>query len=42
MNCLFGGVKLDKNTDLDKYVYSDYGIGFDSYSEFSFPESSIG
>ena len=29
-NCLFGGVKLDKNVYPDKYVYSVYGIGFDS------------
>ena len=29
-NCLFGSVNLTKNTDLDKYKYSGYGIGFDS------------
>ena len=29
-NCLFGAVKLTKNTDIDKYKYSGYGIGFDS------------
>ena len=28
-NCLFGSVKLTKNTDIDKYGYSGYGIGFD-------------
>ena len=28
-NCLFGAVKLTKNTDIDKYGYSNYGIGFD-------------
>ena len=28
--CLFGGVKLAKNVDLDKYSYSGYGIGFDT------------
>ena len=39
---LFGGVKLAKNADLDKYIYSSYGIGFDSRSEFSLPDSSVG
>ena len=34
-DCLFGGVKLAKNVDLDKYVYSGYGIGFNLRSEFS-------
>ena len=29
-DCLFGGVKLRKNADPDKYVYIGYGIGFDS------------
>ena len=33
---LFGSVKLTKNTDLDKYKYIGYGIGFDSPSEFLF------
>ena len=33
-NWLFGSVKLTKKADLDKYVYSGYGIGFDSRSEF--------
>ena len=28
-NCLCGSVKLTKNTDIDKYGYSKYGIGFD-------------
>ena len=28
-NCLFGSVKSTKNTDIDKYGYSGYGIGFD-------------
>ena len=28
-NCLFGSVKLIKNSDIDKYKYSGYGIGFD-------------
>ena len=42
MDCLFGGVKLAKNADLDKYVCSGYGIGFDSRSEFSLPGGSVG
>ena len=36
---LLGGVKLAKNSDPDKYVYSGYGIGFDSHSEFSLSNS---
>ena len=27
--CLFGAVTLTKYVDIDKYRYSDYGIGFD-------------
>ena len=38
-DCLIGGVKLAENTDPDKYVYSGYGIGFDSRSEFSLSEA---
>ena len=34
-NCLFGAVTLTKNTDIDKYGYSGYGIGFDRKSSFS-------
>ena len=41
-NCLFGDVKLTKNADLDKYKSSGYGIGFDSCSEFSFTDGSMG
>ena len=40
--CLFGGVKLAKNADRDKYLYSGYGIGFDSRSENSSLEGSVG
>ena len=39
-NCLFGSVKLTKNTDLDKYKYPGYDIGFDSRSEFLFADGS--
>ena len=35
-NCLFGAVTLTKNTDIDKYKYSGYGIGFDRRSSFHF------
>ena len=41
-NCLFGAVTLAKNTDIDKYKYSCYGIGFDRRSSFSFPSSGFG
>ena len=34
--CLFRAVSLTKNTDIDKYKYSGYGIGFDRHGEFSF------
>ena len=33
-NCLFGGIKLIKNFDIDKYKYSGYGIEFDSGGSF--------
>ena len=41
-DCVFGGVKLDKNADPDKFVCSDYSIGFYWCSEFSLPDGSIG
>ena len=41
-NCLFGGVTLTKNTDIDKYGYSGYGIGFDRRSSFLFPSGGFG
>ena len=41
-NCLFGAVKFTKNSDIDKYKYSDYGIGFDSKGTFSHPSGGIG
>ena len=40
-NGLFGSVNVTTNADLDKYIYSGYGIGFDSRSEFSLPDGSI-
>ena len=39
---LIGGFELARNTDPDKYVYTDYGIESDSSSELSFPDRSIG
>ena len=41
-NCLFGSVKLTKNFDPEKYKYSGYGIRFDTRSEFSLSDSSMG
>ena len=41
-NCFFGSVKLTKNADLDKYKSSDCSIGFDSCSECSFKDESMG
>ena len=38
-NCLFGSVKL---TDLDKYMYISCDTGFDSRSECTFEDGSIG
>ena len=34
-NCLFGAVKLTKNTDTSNYEYVGYGICFDEGSNFS-------
>ena len=39
--CLFRAVKLAKNADPDKYVYSGYGIRFNSHSELSLPDGSM-
>ena len=39
---MFGGAKLAKTDDPDKYAYSGYGIGFDTYIEHSLPDGSIG
>ena len=40
-NCLFGAVKLTTNADVDKYVYSGYGIGFDRHGSFSFLDTGL-
>ena len=41
-NCLFGAVKLTKNADIDKYRYSNYGVGFDRHGFFSHPSGGTG
>ena len=41
-NCLFGAVTLTENTDIDKYRYSGYGIGFDRKSSILFPGGGFG
>ena len=44
-DCLFDGIKLaekKKNANPDKYIYSGYGIGLDSRSEFQLPYGSVG
>ena len=41
-NSLFGAVKLVKNSDIDKYKYSEYGLGFDMKGTFSFPTGGLG
>ena len=40
-NCLFEAVKLTKNSDIDKYKYTGYGIGFDSKGNFLFSDGSF-
>ena len=39
-NGLLGGDKLAKSDDWDKYIFSGYGIGFDSHSEISLLDGS--
>ena len=41
-SCLFGAVTLTKNTDIEKYWCSGYGIGFDRRTSFSFPGGGFG
>ena len=33
---------MNKNADIDRYVYSGYGIEFDRRSNFSFPGGGFG
>ena len=37
VNCLFGEVTRTKNSDVDKYKYSGYGIGFDRKGPYLLP-----
>ena len=39
---LIGGIKLAKNADPGKYVYTSNGLAFDSRSEFLLPDGSVG
>ena len=41
-NCLFGAIKITKNSDMNKFNHSGYGIGFDSKGPFSHPTGSFG
>ena len=41
-NCLFGAVTLTKHADINKQIYSGYGIGFDRHGCFSSAEIGIG
>ena len=41
-NCLFGASKIAKNSDVNKYKNSAYGIGFDSKETFSHATGSFG
>ena len=34
---MLGAVELTKSADIDKYLCSGYGIGFDRKGSFSFP-----
>ena len=36
------GVRVVKNADPDKYLDTNYGIGFVSCSAFSLPDGSVG
>ena len=42
VNCLFGAVSINKNTDTDKNKYSGYGIGFDKSGVYLLPDGSFG
>ena len=39
---MFGAVKLTKNADIDKYLYSAYGIEFDRKESFTSPGTGFG
>ena len=39
---MFVALNFTKNTDIDKYEYSGYGIGFDRHGFFSYLSSGTG
>ena len=41
-NCLFGAIKITKDTITSHYKYSGYGICLDSKSDFSFGKITNG
>ena len=41
-NCLFGATEITKNTDVDKYNYSGYGIGFNIKGSYTNPDGGYG
>ena len=41
-NSFLGAVRLNKNDDIDRYIYSGYGIGFDGRGNFLFPSGGFG
>ena len=41
-HCLFGSIKLAKNIDPGKEIYTRYCIGFDSCSEVSLLDGRVG
>ena len=41
INGLFGAVTLVKNSDINKFGYTGYGIGFDRGTTFSFPSGEF-
>ena len=41
-NCLFGKIKMTKNTDTDKYKYQGHGIGFDLFVTINHPDGGDG
>ena len=42
INGFFGAVILVKNSDINKFGYNGYGIGFDRDTTFSFPSGGFG
>ena len=42
INCLFSAVNFAKNSDINKFGYTGYGIRFDRGTTFSFPSGEFG